>query len=116
LSLKLYMDVHVPRATTLALRLRNVDALTAQEDGSATLDDGRLLLRATELNRVLVTQDNDLLREGTRMLRNSLEFAGIIYAHQLRITIGQMVEDLDFIARTTSEDEWCNRIEFLPLG
>jgi hypothetical protein len=30
------------------------------------------------------------------------DFAGIIYAHQLRITIGQMVEDLELIARATS--------------
>ena len=28
----LYMDVHVPRAITLGLRMRKVDVLTAQED------------------------------------------------------------------------------------
>src|SRR5258706_12763554 len=26
------------------------------------------------------------------------DFSGVIYAHQLRVTIGQMVEDLDLIA------------------
>jgi hypothetical protein len=29
------MDVHVPRAVVLALRLRRVEVLTAQQDGSA---------------------------------------------------------------------------------
>ena len=42
------------RAVTTALRLRSVDVLTAQEDGAATLDDDRLLQRATELGRILV--------------------------------------------------------------
>jgi len=36
-SLAFYMDVHVPRAITSALRLRGIDVLTAQEDGSAEL-------------------------------------------------------------------------------
>ncbi|MCC6392358.1 MAG: DUF5615 family PIN-like protein [Bryobacterales bacterium] len=58
------MDVHVPGAVTMSLRMRGIDVLTAQEDGSATLDDSTLLKRATELGRILVTQD-DLLRERT---------------------------------------------------
>jgi hypothetical protein len=56
------MDVHVPRAVVVGLRMRSADVRTAQEDGSAVLDDASLLLRATELGRILVTQDSDLLR------------------------------------------------------
>jgi hypothetical protein len=89
---------------------------TAQEDGTAELDDNRLLQRATELGRVLVSQDEDLLREGARLLREHRDFSGIIYAHQLRVTIGQMVEDLELIATATSAGEWSGRIEYLPLG
>ena len=55
------MDVHVRRAVTAALRLRSIDVLTAQEDGSAEFADEVLLKRATELGRVLVSQDEDLL-------------------------------------------------------
>lgn len=72
------MDVHVRRAVTIALRLRSVDVLTAQEDGAAELDDNHLLQRATQLGRVLVSQDEDLLREGvtaegaSRLLRDRL--------------------------------------------
>ena len=68
------MDVHVPRAVTTALRLRGIDVLTAQEDASAELDDGPLLKRAAELGRILVTQDDDLLREGARLLHEHMEF------------------------------------------
>jgi hypothetical protein len=109
------MDVHVRRAVTTALRLRSIDVLTAQEDGSAKLADDELLKRATELGRVLVSQDVDLLREGARLLSERKDFSGIIYAHQLRITIGQMVEDLELIVRATSQNEWRGRIEYLPL-
>jgi predicted nuclease of predicted toxin-antitoxin system len=109
------MDVHVPRAVTTALRLRMIDVLTAQEDGTAQLDDGRLLERAAELSRILVSQDKDLLGEGTRRLRQHRPFSGIVYAHQLRVTIGQMVEDLELIARATSQEEWQGRIEYLPI-
>lgn len=109
------MDVHVPRAITTALRLRKIDVLTAQEDGMAELDDERLLRRATELGRILVSQDKDLLREGAQRQRENGDFSGIIYGHQLRVTIGQMVEDLELIARTTSLEEWRGRIEYLPL-
>ena len=106
----------MPRAVTTALRLRAVDVITAQEDGTAQWDDLRLLRRATELGRILVSQDADLLREGTFLVRENEDFSGIIYAHQLRITIGQMVADLELVARVTSREEWLRRIEFLPIG
>lgn len=106
------MDVHVRRAVTTALRLRSIDVLTAQEDGSAELADDALLRRATELGRVLVSQDEDLR---ARWSSEHKDFSGIIYAHQLRITIGQMVEDLELVASATSQEEWLGRIEYLPL-
>src|SRR5207302_1334872 len=33
-SIRFYMDVHVPRAITEGLRLRGIDVVTAQEDGA----------------------------------------------------------------------------------
>ena len=83
MSRGLYMDVHVPAAITDGLFLRGVDALTAQQDGAAGFDDESLLQRATELNRMLFTQDEDLLAIGSAWQQQSREFAGIVYAHQL---------------------------------
>jgi hypothetical protein len=79
----------VPRAVTTALRLRSVGVLTAQEDEAAQLGDDLLLQRAADLNRVLVSQDEDLLREGTRRLREGGDFCGIVYAHQRRVRSGK---------------------------
>jgi hypothetical protein len=75
------MDVHVPRAITVALRMQSIDVLTAQEDGAAMQDDDQLLDRATGLGRVLVSQDADLLREGVVRIRAGSSFAGIICKH-----------------------------------
>ena len=55
------MDHHVHAAITEGLRRRGVEVITAYEDDTAELDDQRLLERATQLGRVLFSQDKDLL-------------------------------------------------------
>ncbi len=115
MSISLYMDVHVHRAITAGLRMRGVDVITAQEDGYRRALDPELLDRATALGRVLFSQDEDLLVEGQFRLTQSIPFAGVIYAHQLRITIGQCVRDLELIAQVYDPADMANRIEFLPL-
>jgi len=114
-SLKLYMDVHVPRSVTVGLRLRRVDVLTAQEDGATRLPDPELLARATELGRVLFSQDDDLLREATKRQVAGEPFAGVVYAHQLNVTSGRCVEDLTLIAEAGEPADLANAVEFLPL-
>jgi hypothetical protein len=109
------MDVHVPYGITIGLRLRDVDVLTAQEDGSRQSEDAVLLDRATGLGRILFTRDDDLLREGTLRQQRGESFAGIVYAHQLDVSIGQCVIDLELIAKASDSNEWTNRIEYLPL-
>ena len=109
------MDVHVPAAVTRGLLLRNVDVLTTQLDGTAELDDPDLLDRARVLNRVLVSQDEDLLTEATRRQRNGIPFNGVFYAHQLGITVGRFTEDLELLARCGEPEDYFNRVEFLPL-
>ena len=109
------MDVHVPSAITEGLRRRGVTVVTAQEDVSDLLEDPQLLDRSTELGRVLFTRDEDLLSEGTRRQRSGASFAGIIYAHQLRVTIGQCVHDLELISKVYDPADIANRIEHLPL-
>jgi hypothetical protein len=109
------MDVHVRFAITSALRRRGVDVLTAQDDSSARLPDPELLDRAGALGRVLFSRDEDLLAEATRRQRSGEYFFGLIYAHQLRVTVGQCVNDIELIAKALTPDDIANHIEFLPL-
>ena len=112
---KLYMDHHVPKAITVGLRLREVDVITAYEDKSNELDDPLLLDRAKDLERVLFSQDDDLLAEATKRQREGVIFRGVIYAHQLRVSIGTCIRDLEIIAKAGESEDFINRVEFLPL-
>jgi hypothetical protein len=115
MAVLLYMDHHVPKAITTALRLRGVDVLTAYEDGTDQFDDARLLQRAHELKRALFTQDDDLLEEAAKCHRAGRAFSGVIYAHQLRVTIGVCVQDLEIIAKNADEKDMENQVIYLPL-
>ncbi|MGH7796329.1 MAG: DUF5615 family PIN-like protein [Candidatus Binatia bacterium] len=110
-----YMDHHVPRAVTLGLRLRKADVITAYEDGTGEIDDAEILDRAGELGRVLFTRDDDLLTESTRRQREGIPFHGIVYAHQLRVSIGRCVEDLHLIAKVAEPVDLMDQVVFLPL-
>ena len=63
MTVPLYMDVHVSGAITRGLRRRGVLVLTSRDDGTERWRDARLLDRATELEHILFTQDDDFLRE-----------------------------------------------------
>jgi Domain of unknown function (DUF5615) len=82
MPLQLYMDVHVPLAITEGLRRRQIDVLTSQVDGTIRIDDETLLARATELGRLLFTQDEDLLIIAARWQQSGRRFNGVLYAHQ----------------------------------
>lgn len=115
MSVKLYMDVHVRRAITDGLRRRGVDVLTAQEDGHSETPDPELLDRSRALGRVIFSQDDDMLREASRRQTHGDPFAGVIYCHQLRITTGQAVRDLELIAKVYEPADLEGRVEYLPL-
>ena len=115
MSIAFYMDHHVPRAITLGLRLRGVDVLIAYEDRTSELEDPALLDRAGELGRVLFTRDDDLLAEATQRQRTGILFCGVIYAHQLRVSIGRCVQDLEIIAKAGDPEDLMNGVMFLPL-
>ncbi|MEK6303239.1 MAG: DUF5615 family PIN-like protein [Acidobacteriota bacterium] len=111
----LFMDVHVPFAITAGLRLRGIDVLTAQEDGAAELADSLLLDRATALGRVVFTRDRDFLLHARERQRSGVRFAGVVFAQQLKVSIGQCVADLELIARVYDPEDMVNRVEYLPL-
>ena len=115
MSLKLYMDHHVPRTITMGLRLRQVDVITAYEDQTHERSDADLLDRATVLRRALFTHDDDLLVEATKRQRAGITFGGVIYAHQAEVSIGQCVEDLEMIASVGGESDVANQVIYLPL-
>ena len=93
---------------------------SAQYSGSdrvwlLTLVKPELLDRSSEAGRVLFTRDDDLLAEGTQRQKQGIQFQGVIYAHQLRVSIGRCVQDLEIIAQAGEPKDLLNAILFLPL-
>jgi predicted nuclease of predicted toxin-antitoxin system len=109
------MDAHVPDPITRGLRARGVTVLTAQEDGSDRLPDPALLDRARALGYVLFTRDKDFLVEAARRQRAGETFAGIVYAHQLRVSISRCIDDLELLAKVYDPADMLNWVEHLPL-
>src|SRR5260370_33353515 len=90
-----YLDVHVPQSIADQLRRRNVDVLTAVEDGWAERSDRDLLDHARDLGRIAFTQDIRFKALAEDWLRQGIPFSGLIFGHQLAGTIGQYAKDLE---------------------
>ena len=115
MSLAFYMDEHVPRSITTGLRLRDIDVLTVQEDGRTGFSDPQILDRATEIQRILFTQDDDFFVEAHYRQGLGIVFPGVVYAHQLNISIGSCITDLELISQLASTEELQSTVRYLPL-
>ncbi len=110
-----FFDVHIPITVKNQLEKRGVGVLTAQLDQSATLPDHELLFRATQLGRCMVTSDIRFRALAEAWQQTQRPFAGLVYAHPMHVTIGQMVLDLELIAKAIGADEFQNQVVYLPL-
>jgi hypothetical protein len=110
-----YMDVHVPAAITEQLRLRGVQVLAAPEEGTNRLPDDELLQLATDLGRVVVTQDIRFRVMAEEWQRLRRPFAGLIFGRQRPNQVGLYTADLELIAKASGPEEWKNVVARLPL-
>ncbi len=115
MATSLFADVHVPGPVILQLRLRGVDIAAATEEGHERMKDAALLALATEQSRVMVTQDIRFRVLAEEWQRMGHSFAGLVFAHQRRVSFGEMIADLELIAKATDSNFWRNRVEQLPL-
>jgi hypothetical protein len=63
----------------------------------------------------LFSQDRDLLIEASELQRMNRDFSGVIYAHQLGITIGRCIDDLELVCAAYDPPDMMNRVVYLPL-
>lgn len=115
MGVSLYMDEHVPGPITRGLRARGVNVLTVQEDGYGSAPDPDVLDRAGVLDRVVFTRDRDFLIEAARRQAVAAHFAGVIYCHQLAMSFGECVRELELIAKASDAEEYRDRVTHIPL-
>ena len=90
-------------------------AAAAQQDQSDELPDHALLRRSTALSRLLFTNDVRFQALAEDWQRQGIAFAGLVYAHPIRSTIGQCVSDLEIIGKATDPSDWQSTVARLPL-
>lgn len=64
----------------------------------------------------MFTRDTDFLIESARRQSAGTAFAGVIYAHQLRVSIGACVDDLELLALACEPADFADRVQYLPIS
>jgi hypothetical protein len=90
MAIALYFDVHVDRAIVNQLQMREVETLTAQEDGTDRLSDESLLEHANQMGRPAVTHDIRFLAAAENWQRLGRPFCGLIFAHRCRFRLANV--------------------------
>ncbi len=106
---KFYTDEHVPKAVIDGLRRRGADVLTVPEASTMGASDEEHLPLASREGRVLFTQDDDFLR----LHAADAPHAGIVYAHQQKTSIGEMIYGLMLVFEMFEAREMEGHLEYL---
>lgn len=80
------------------------------------MDDEALLARATELGRLLFSQDRDLLRIASEWRSRGKTFAGVVFSHQQATSLGVLAQDLELLLLRGIPDEVRDAATYLPLA
>jgi predicted nuclease of predicted toxin-antitoxin system len=110
-----YFDVHVSGIVFQMLKEKGLDIIRAQDDGYGESEDEKLLERATELGRILVTGDKDFIEISKKFQEQNHCFSGILFFRPTQITLKILSDDLFLIAYAARVEELSNQIIFLPL-
>ncbi len=111
MSIEFYFDHNMPLPLAANLQQRGIDVLTANEDGAARLADPELWQRATELGRIVVTQDQDFLA----MARATPSHPGFVFCDIAGVSTGSLANDLELIALAMEPNEFNSKIIWVPL-
>jgi predicted nuclease of predicted toxin-antitoxin system len=106
--LRFHLDESVNLAIAEGLHLRGIDCTTTREVGLLGTSDAEQLAFATAQQRILVTTDEDFLAIAPRQ-----HHAGIIYWHQERRSIGEVIRRLVRLWEQYTSDALHNQVMFL---
>jgi predicted nuclease of predicted toxin-antitoxin system len=106
--LRFHLDESVNLAIAEGLRRRDIDCTTAREVGLLGASDAEQLAFATAHQRILVTTDEDFLAMAPRQ-----PHAGIIYWHQERRSIGEVIRRLVRLWEQYTSEALHNQVMFL---
>jgi predicted nuclease of predicted toxin-antitoxin system len=103
-----YTNESVHIAVAEGLKRRGLKALTARDTGNLRLSDVEQLEYAKVKKLVIVTHDDDFL-----FLATTFEHAGIVYVHQQKYSIGELIRNLKLLWDELEQEDMKNHVEFL---
>ena len=106
--LRLHLDESVNPAIAEGLRLRGIDCTISREVGLLGASDEEQLAFATSHQRTLVTTDEDFLA-----LAPLYPHAGILYWHQERRSIGEVIRRIVRLCEQHTPEAIRNQVMFL---
>lgn len=107
-KLAFYTNESVNVAVTEGLKRRGIKAISTRDANNLGLSDKEQLEYATKNNLVIVTHDDDFL---SSMMK--LEHKGIVYIHQQKYSVGNLIKMLKLLWDIAEQNEMVNHVEFL---
>jgi predicted nuclease of predicted toxin-antitoxin system len=109
-------DFHGAVYRALLRRQPELDIVRVQDAGLRTAADPDILAWAASEGRILLTHDRETMPKfAYQRVQQGLGMPGVFVLRNRPRYIGQMVEDVLLVALCSSQEEWENRVEFLPL-
>ena len=97
-------------------RIADLDFVTPHQLGNITESDENHLVWALKNRRVVISHDvNTMTDAANKRLKNGESIFGLILVPQ-DLPIGDAVTELEIIINCSDENEYENRVEYLPLG
>ena len=107
--IRLHLDEQVHGGIARALRNHGIDVTTAIDAGLLEARDEEHIAFALGENRVIITHDRHFLV----LHAAGVEHAGIIYCHQQKYGVGELLQMLLLANACFDLDELRGRVEFL---
>ncbi|MBW8049790.1 MAG: hypothetical protein FVQ77_05520 [Cytophagales bacterium] len=108
IKITFYTNEGVNIAISDGLKRRGVNVFSARDANNLGLSDDEQLDYAKKNNLVIVTHDVDFLTMATKY-----KHKGIIYVHQQKYSIGDLIRKLELLYDIIDQKEMENRLEFL---
>ena len=99
----------------LLRRIPDLDVVTAHEIGLSAASDPDLLAWAAETSRILVTHDRKTMPGHAAERIDAGESMPGVFIVSRRLSIAQVIDDLEIMVACSQDDEWENVVKFLPL-
>jgi predicted nuclease of predicted toxin-antitoxin system len=99
----------------LLRRRPDLDIVRAQDVGLRTAEDPAILAWAATEGRILLTHDRSTMPDfAYERVRAGLPMPGVFVIRN-KPPLGEMIEEILLVTECSSQEEWKDRVEFLPL-